>query len=67
MYVLPHYIVSMWVGRVTFGLCLSNIFPTSVSMAEGYFRLTGTVLNAPLLDRGAEDTIIDSDLRCAGL
>jgi len=43
MYVLPHYIVSLWVGTATFGLCLSNIFPTSVSMAEGYFRLTGTI------------------------
>lgn len=35
--------LSLWIGTATFGLCLSNIFPTSVSMAESYFRLTGTI------------------------
>jgi len=43
MFVLRHKIISLWIGTATFGLCLSNIFPTSVSMAESYFRLTGTI------------------------
>eukprot|EP00794_Sanderia_malayensis_P006179 gene6179-6893_t len=43
MFVMRHHVISLWIGTATFGLCLSNIFPTSVSMAEGYFRLTGTI------------------------
>ena len=43
MFVFRYHIISLWIGTATFGLCLSNIFPTSVSMAESYFRLTGTI------------------------
>lgn len=43
MFVFRYHVISLWVGTATFGLCLSNIFPTSVSMAESYFRLTGTI------------------------
>ena len=43
MFLFRHQVTSLWIGTATFGLCLSNIFPTSVSMAESYFRLTGTI------------------------
>ena len=43
MFIFRAHSISLWVGTTTFGLCLSNIFPTSVSMAESYFRLTGTI------------------------
>lgn len=43
MFLFRHHVTSLWIGTATFGLCLSNIFPTSVSMAESYFRLTGTI------------------------
>lgn len=43
MFVFRFKVISLWIGTATFGLCLSNIFPTSVSMAESYFRLTGTI------------------------
>ena len=43
MFIFRFNMTSLWIGTATFGLCLSNIFPTSVSMAESYFRLTGTI------------------------
>lgn len=43
MFIFRFHTLSLWIGTTTFGLCLSNIFPTSVSMAESYFRLTGTI------------------------
>jgi len=43
MFIFRFRPLSLWIGTATFGLCLSNIFPTSVSMAESYFRLTGTI------------------------
>ncbi|XP_002156593.2 major facilitator superfamily domain-containing protein 4A [Hydra vulgaris] len=43
MFLFRFQAISLWIGTATFGLCLSNIFPTSVSMAESYFRLTGTI------------------------
>eukprot|EP00111_Clytia_hemisphaerica_P018702 TCONS_00055262-protein len=43
MFLFRHHVISLWIGTAFFGLCLSNIFPTSVSMAESYFRLTGTI------------------------
>ena len=30
-------------GTSTFGLFMSNVFPTSVALAEQYFNVTGTV------------------------
>merc|ERR1712048_1057833 len=41
MFLFRTKIASLWIGTACFGLCLSNIFPTSVSMAESYYRLTG--------------------------
>ena len=34
---------ALWMGTSTFGLFMSNVFPTSVALAEQYFNVTGTV------------------------
>ncbi|XP_068714835.1 major facilitator superfamily domain-containing protein 4A-like isoform X2 [Montipora foliosa] len=34
---------ALWIGTSTFGLFMSNVFPTSVALAEQYFNVTGTV------------------------
>ena len=33
---------ALWMGTSTFGLFMSNVFPTSVALAEQYFNVTGT-------------------------
>lgn len=32
---------ALWMGTSTFGLFMSNVFPTSVALAEQYFNVTG--------------------------
>ena len=34
---------ALWMGTSTFGLFMSNVFPTSVALAEQYFNVTGTL------------------------
>jgi len=33
---------ALWIGTSTFGLFMSNVFPTSVALAEQYFNVTGS-------------------------
>ena len=34
---------ALWMGTSTFGLFMSNVFPTSVALAEQYFNVTGAL------------------------
>ena len=42
---------ALWMGTSTFGLFMSNVFPTSVALAEQYFNVTG-LSNSCLAGRG---------------
>lgn len=37
---------ALWMGTSTFGLFMSNVFPTSVALAEQYFNVTGTLYSS---------------------
>ena len=39
---------ALWMGTSTFGLFMSNVFPTSVALAEQYFNVTGLLITDEL-------------------
>ena len=39
---------ALWMGTSTFGLFMSNVFPTSVALAEQYFNVTGLLITSDL-------------------
>ena len=39
---------ALWMGTSTFGLFMSNVFPTSVALAEQYFNVTGLLITNEL-------------------
>ena len=47
---------ALWMGTSTFGLFMSNVFPTSVALAEQYFNVTG-LSNSCLVGEGREQSI----------
>ena len=55
---------ALWMGTSTFGLFMSNVFPTSVALAEQYFNVTG-LSNSCLLagERGYSMTLYTEKLR----
>ena len=56
---------ALWMGTSTFGLFMSNVFPTSVALAEQYFNVTG-LSNSCLLageGRGYSMTLYTEKLR----
>lgn len=58
MFILRYHVLALWICTAAFGVCLSNTFPTSLSVAESFFPLSGIITCIFVVSGGTGEMVV---------